>query len=269
MYKLVVGQVWEAKNFKGVVVPCHRKHAKYDNQCGNAYNHLANYAPYGLNHDEQIAWHKGNLLQRSKMDYDTKASLNCILKLLKSSDVMLACFCRSKDTLPHTGKSCHAENIQQLVNEHRGSGRYKPMFKQYYDNVSLKFLSNMYPVPIVEDGREYSCVEAAFVASKTDCIRDKEALTSMNGYEAKKYGRGVKLVDNWNDIKGGVMWRLLNKKFQHPNLKAKLTSLPNDYLCIEYNQWHDNIWGICKCPRCENKVQRNLLGKMLEVIRHT
>ena len=39
---------------------------------------------------------------------------------------------------------------------------------------------------------------------------------------------------------------------------------------VEYNTWHDNVWGICTCERCERAVvysPQNTLGEILMEIR--
>ena len=36
---------------------------------------------------------------------------------------------------------------------------------------------------------------------------------------------------------------------------------------VEWNNWHDNIWGDCICLKCEDIVGTNHLGKLLMRIR--
>lgn len=131
------------------------------------------------------------------------------------------------------------------------------------------FLSNMYPskisIPIVIPGDKphyetltFSCVEAAFQAMK-DPSRIKE-FVKLDGYNAKKLGRTVKLRDDWNNIKNDIMKMLVRLKFeQNPDIYTKLLNVSGT-IC-EDNTWHDTYWGKC------NGVGENHLGKILMKIR--
>lgn len=60
---------------------------------------------------------------------------------------------------------------------------------------------------------------------------------------------------------------LLAKFKQNISLKELLLET-NDCYLIEGNYWHDNIWGICYCKKCENIKGENRLGKLLMKIRN-
>jgi predicted NAD-dependent protein-ADP-ribosyltransferase YbiA (DUF1768 family) len=59
---------------------------------------------------------------------------------------------------------------------------------------------------------------------------------------------------------------IMFKFLAHPNLAAKLIATPDEEL-IEYNEWHDNFWGMCTCNVCANKTHQNKLGKLLTITR--
>lgn len=61
------------------------------------------------------------------------------------------------------------------------------------------------------------------------------------------------------------MQELLEEKFKNPVLQAKLLAVKGEI--VEHNQWHDNFWGSCTCPKCGNKGN-NALGKMLMNLRN-
>ena len=84
--------------------------------------------------------------------------------------------------------------------------------------------------------------------------------------KAKRLGRRATIREDWDDIKSVVMRYIVAQKFtQNPELMQMLRDTCTAEL-IEGNNWHDNVWGICQCPKCENTGQ-NLLGKILMEIR--
>lgn len=123
------------------------------------------------------------------------------------------------------------------------------------------FLSNFYPEVIVYEGAVYSCVEGAYQAAKCLNPEDRKQFTNLNGYQAKKLGRHVKLREDWEDVKVGVMYTCLQYKFlKHPSLANKLLAT-GDTTLIEGNYWNDTFWGVC------NGVGKNHLGELLMQIR--
>lgn len=123
------------------------------------------------------------------------------------------------------------------------------------------FLSNMYPCPVVYEGLEFRCAEAAFQAAKTLNLELRKRFTQMDGFEAKRFGRSVKLRDDWNKVRLPVMsWVLLDKFTRNADLKEKLL-MTGDMPLIEGNNWNDRFWGVC------NGVGDNNLGKLLMRLR--
>ena len=133
-----------------------------------------------------------------------------------------------------------------MINSFRGS---------YY------FLSNMYPCPVVYEGMEFKCAEAAFQAAKTLNLEMRKRFTQMDGFEAKRFGRSVKLRDDWDKVRLPVMsWVLLDKFTRNADLKEKLL-MTGDIPLIEGNNWNDRFWGVC------NGVGDNNLGRLLMRLR--
>jgi ribA/ribD-fused uncharacterized protein len=134
----------------------------------------------------------------------------------------------------------------EMINSFRGN---------YY------FLSNMYPCPVVYEGMEFKCAEAAFQAAKTLNLEMRKRFTQMDGFEAKRFGRSVKLRDDWDKVRLPVMsWVLLDKFTRNADLKEKLL-MTGDMPLIEGNNWNDRFWGVC------NGVGDNNLGKLLMRLR--
>jgi hypothetical protein len=130
-----------------------------------------------------------------------------------------------------------------------------------------EFLSNFYPVEILVDGITYPSVEHAYVAAKTEDKNIKQKIASIPTAAAvKKFGRKIKLRENWDGIKILVMLDLLIKKFEHPDLRKRLENTEG-YELIEGNVWHDCFYGACSCEKCSAKEKLNVLGTLLMKIR--
>lgn len=122
------------------------------------------------------------------------------------------------------------------------------------------FLSNMYPCRVVFDGMAYPSVENAFQAMKTDNREERIPFQSYKPKEARKFGRKLKLKDNWEMKKLGLMEALVRYKFtMYGDLTWALTHI--DGVIVEGNTWGDEYWG-----RCNGKGE-NHLGWILMDIR--
>ena len=121
------------------------------------------------------------------------------------------------------------------------------------------FLSNMYPCSIKIGENVYSCSEAAFQAFKCKNKEDKLKFIGLNGYESKRLGRKIKMVEDWNNKREDVMKFVLEIKFESPELMGKLKSVKD--IIVEDNDWGDKFWGRC------NNIGENKLGKILMEIR--
>lgn len=130
------------------------------------------------------------------------------------------------------------------------------------DKISLfrgnnAFLSNMYTCNIVYKNICYKNAEAAFQAQKCVDIKDQEKFAELSGVDAKKYGRQVKLRNDWNNIKLKIMQEIIYCKFtQNEYLRQKLLNTGDAYI-EEANWWRDTYWGTY------NGTGNNMLGKIL------
>lgn len=123
------------------------------------------------------------------------------------------------------------------------------------------FLSNMYPCKIQDELGTFSCVEAYFQAHKSGLVSDLKRFGNLNGFEAKKLGRTVKLQADWDTKKLAVMKRALLLKFsQNEQLRKQLLATGDSYL-EETNNWKDTYWGVY-----QGRGQ-NLLGLLLMEVR--
>lgn len=126
-----------------------------------------------------------------------------------------------------------------------------------------EFLSNLYPSILIVDGEAYSTVEHAFQAAKTnDPVLKAQIRDAASAREAKKLGRNVTLIHDWDNIKMDVMASLIKQKFnEHLDLKLRLLLTGNKEL-IQGNTWKDRFWG-----QDQNGVGDNHLGKILTSVR--
>lgn len=83
----------------------------------------------------------------------------------------------------------------------------------------------------------------------------------MRAIVAKKTGKKIELISDWEKVKLSVMFEVVFAKFsQNEELKQKLLATGNEEL-VEGNNWGDTFWGMI------NGVGENHLGKILVKVR--
>lgn len=119
------------------------------------------------------------------------------------------------------------------------------------------FLSNFFPCEIIFEDFWYSTTEHAYVAAKTTNNNIRANISSIaTPAAAKRFGRSLKVRDDWDLIKLRVMTELIHLKFQQDEFKTLLLSTGTSYL-EETNTWGDIFWGVCR------EKGENHLGKIL------
>lgn len=124
----------------------------------------------------------------------------------------------------------------------------------------------MHPARVMLDGEYYPSVEHAYQAAKTQ-NKEERNLIRLNSdpVNAKKMGYRVTQRPDWEEVRLSIMKDLLRQKFSDPPLAQKLLQTkPLDI--VEGNTWHDNFWGSCTCPKCQDRG-KNHLGNLLMEIR--
>jgi ribA/ribD-fused uncharacterized protein len=143
----------------------------------------------------------------------------------------------------------------------------------------FRFLSNFYPSKITLQGITYPTNEHYYVAMKINKPQFVKGIGTMEvnacrehiaKIEApgaiKRFGRGLELRSDWDDVRLGVMEYGIRQKFTtHDDLREMLLAT-GDQKLIEGNYWHDNFFGSCTCDKCDNKGL-NHLGKILMKVR--
>ena len=236
---------------------------------------LANIAPHHLDRKEQVEWYfrflRGTIDAVENYDVDVIKELDYIVCQLRRRDVMLIGLTRDGSDLPHKGKPCHTQVIQELINEHRGSSLTKPTFDSEYEGVSLKFLSNTFLTPIRYRGIPYPSVAHALASTNVTDAHAKVTISQLVGvkaiedYLANFHPNELNTLTQQEEF--DIMWEVLNIKFASPVMKEKLQTLPVSYIPVHFNKIHDNVWGACTCSKCKGKRHLNMLGKMIEAIR--
>lgn len=134
-----------------------------------------------------------------------------------------------------------------------------------------KFLSNFYLCDVTYNGVKYASSEHAYQAQKAINEEDKKKFTeNITVGEAKKLGNKIKIRKDWNQqTRVNIMTEIVNEKFKQNSELKKLLKETKNSLLIEGNNWHDNFWGDCYCNKCINKKGKNILGKILMIVRKT
>lgn len=125
------------------------------------------------------------------------------------------------------------------------------------------FMSNYYPCEFVMDGIRYKNAEAAFQSHKVP-LEERRQFADMPPASAKRFGRNVAIPTNWDKTRDDVMRRVVMAKFeQNEDLKQRLLETGTLPIEEDTTSWHDNYWGNCHCPKCQNIPGQNRLGTIL------
>lgn len=130
------------------------------------------------------------------------------------------------------------------------------------------FLSNFYPALVPFRGVVFPSSEHAFMAAKTnDPDEFRAILSAETPGDAKRLGRKVSLVADWDTLRYGVMYEVLLSKFTYNKDLRTLLLATRGSLLVEGNTWHDQTWGTCVCPKHEDVPGDNALGVILMTLR--
>lgn len=140
------------------------------------------------------------------------------------------------------------------------------MIKEFQNE--YRFLSNFWPSPIKINHQFFTTVEHFYQYSKCKNETDRiNVLCAPTPGSAKRRGSKVELVDNWDNIKNGVMLLGVTEKFlQNPHLAQKLIDTHPQEI-YEGNTWGDTYWGVMWNPQGTNYIGENNLGKILMRVR--
>lgn len=126
-----------------------------------------------------------------------------------------------------------------------------------------RFLSNFYPSPIRDGKWTWPTAEHYYQSKKTDMLSDRIAiLNCTTPGQAKRTGRLVTLIPDWEKRKKAIMLEVVYAKFTDNPELGKLLVATKDQCIIEGNNWSDTYWGVN-----EDGVGTNYLGQILMTVR--
>ena len=124
------------------------------------------------------------------------------------------------------------------------------------------WLSNMFLCPLkMSDGVTYPSRENAFQAQKTKDIGLRRRISVVSPRDAKRIGRTILLVDDWDEIRVKVMFSVLENFFHQNELYKEKLIMTGDKYIEETNTWGDRFWGVC------DGIGENALGHILMELR--
>lgn len=124
------------------------------------------------------------------------------------------------------------------------------------------WLSNMFLCPLkMPDGVTYPSRENAFQAQKTKDIGLRRRISVVSPRDAKRIGRNILLVDDWDEIRVKVMFSVLENFFHQNELYKEKLIMTEDKYIEETNSWGDRFWGVC------DGIGENALGHILMELR--
>ena len=125
-----------------------------------------------------------------------------------------------------------------------------------------RWLSNFWECSVEFEGVIYPSSEHAYQAAKTLDKKERLKIRDLDtAGKAKRAGKKLEIRGDWEDVKLGVMEKILVSKFErNPELRDLLIETGTAQL-VETNTWSDVYWGVC---RSEGK---NHLGKILMRLR--
>lgn len=137
-----------------------------------------------------------------------------------------------------------------------------------------RFLSNFHICPLGVEYEDviYQTSEHAYQSAKTLDLNIREEIRSLSHpRDTRKFGQKIILRENWEDMKFGIMSKIVfDKFFRNKDLGQKLLDTKDAYL-EESNWWHDNFYGVCTGERCKyaphERIGENNLGKILMSVR--
>jgi hypothetical protein len=227
----------------------------------------------------KMSWEEYQWIYLGNLRSTWNSNREVFREVFRMEQVTLVCYCRSdetchrrllKETLMKIGKKYGIEVIDGgEIAPH--SNQSKPVVKASVKPPSIKnWFSNMIPLdePIRLRGIEYPTVENFYQAMKADKseVEVHKRVAGMNPFEAKQYGKIIKLRPDWEEVKLGVMEYALRIKFASGNTwYRKLMETSGEI--VEWNTWHDKFWGRCTCNKCRGEGE-NHLGNLLMQLRN-
>ena len=143
---------------------------------------------------------------------------------------------------------------------------------EYVDGKWIKnWFSNFvyYEVPMEHEGIIYDTPEHFYQAMK--CLEKKHRIIIAQAPTpgiSKRLAKKLPLRPDWDEVKVRVMIRAIRHRLIYEDAWTEKLMATGKEEIVEWNNWHDKIWGKCICPKCGGNGT-NLLGEVLMEIRTT
>ena len=127
--------------------------------------------------------------------------------------------------------------------------------------LKYRFLSNFELGDVIHDGIKYPSSENAYQAAKSLDPEIRKQFVDISPSDSKKLGRKIEVREDWEEVKYGIMYKIVLDKFSRNYQLGDLLVETGDKYLEETNHWKDKIWGVC------DGVGTNWLGKILMDVR--
>jgi ribA/ribD-fused uncharacterized protein len=139
-----------------------------------------------------------------------------------------------------------------LISEVKGSPLSNMALYPFFDNNGIRWETS-----------EHYYQAAKFVEGSEPW---KMIRSNSSPYHAKSVSRKFPAIGNFDEIKIQAMkWAIWYKFTQNQEALDYLRK--TNPTIVEFNNWHDNFWGHCVCPRCASVQKKNNLGVLLMMLR--
>jgi ribA/ribD-fused uncharacterized protein len=152
----------------------------------------------------------------------------------------------------------------KIIDGHRLPTVTKYSIKGFFGD--YRFLSNFHMCQVRVLGITYPSSEHAYMAMKTTNKQDRRGLRDIKtAIAARAAGRGIRLRDDWEDLKLVAMRLVIQAKFtQNKDLGKLLLETGSKYL-EETNNWSDVFWGANVDGEGQNHLGKILMSVRLEL----
>lgn len=172
------------------------------------------------------------------------------------------------DEIPLTPRQPDYQKLREFFKHHGFTSllRDLPGTSQPTTNIEsfrgpFAFLSTFAATPINYGGAIYASAQHLLSALMTTDKSMREKIRQAPGpAEAMKLAKSFVPRPDWEKIKLDVMREVMKRKFQLPDLRAKLITTKGREL-INANTYHDTFWGVC------NGEGENWLGRIIQEVR--
>ena len=126
------------------------------------------------------------------------------------------------------------------------------------------WLNNFWYSNMIIDGIQFISNEQWYVYNKTKEPKMREKILNLKkSGDIKRFGRKIKVRDDWEEIKIDIMYKGVEEKFKQNKILQKKLLSTWGMILQEGNTWGDEFWGI----NLKNGSGKNILGRIIMKVR--